>query len=150
METKTKMLEYEKRYHRIRWSGVIGIILCGIITGIIVNAITKNPDAVGLSVAVVMALGAAVMVYTARQMRMKHSIIIRDERLANLQYKAMMKTVQIFLICAIVLCFSVWFAELFNIGKFDIAVPFTEVLAYVICIILGTYLVVYFYYQRKM
>ena len=150
MEAKNKMSEYEKRYQRIKWSGVIGILVCGIIIGILVNAVTKNPDAAGLSAAVVIAVGGIILVYAARQMRMKHCIIVRDERLVNLQYRAITKTMKIFLLSAMILCFGVWFAGLLGIGNFDVAVPFTEVMAYVICAILCIYLAIYFYYQRKM
>ena len=153
MGTKNEMLkyaEYKKEYHRIKWLFIVGLILCAAITSILVYILTKNPDAVGLSAAVVIALSGSTMIYVLRQIRMKHSIIIRDERMANLQYKAMMTSVKIFIFCAIVLCFSVWFAELFGVGKFDVAVPFTDVLAYGVIIILCMYLTIYFYYQRKM
>lgn len=150
MKNKNKTSEYEKRYRQIRWFGIIGILVCGIIIGILVNAVTGNPDAAGLSAAAAMALSIVILMYAMRRMRIKHSIIVQDERLVNLHHKAMAKATQIFLLCAIVLCFGVWFAELFGIGKFDAAVPFTDVLAYVVCIILLIYLALYFYYQRKM
>ena len=144
METKN----YEKKFHRIIWWGIIGIAAFAAITGIVVNVI--NPDAVGLAVAVAIALSGSIVVYVIRRIKAKYGIITRDERVVNLQYKAMVRTVQVFMLCTIVVCFSVWFAEFFEIGEFDVQAQVTEVVASMVSIILCMYLAVYFYYQKKM
>ena len=145
---ETTKVKHKKDYNKIKWIWVIWFV-CILIINILIKLITGNQPH-PLLIGIVSGVGVFIVMYVQNRMRIKYGIIATDERIMNLQHKASNTTITIFIIFTGLLCLGVWFAEFFDAGKFDVAIPFTQVLAYVLFIILVIYAGVYFYYQRKM